>query len=199
MSIQSRRVLIDLIEQRGTYISPPNSGNVYRIDLFSYIKDIDYGTSIDGIPYLLAPLIGEVRQIAHPLAYYRYHSTNFSEHGKLTVERFSLEARRHKARLDHLGKIVSTNKLSKIEITDPALHSFVLTRQILMSVSAGKRPGFALVASYVRSLIREKEPLSRVAVLLVWAIATQLCPDRLRRKLALYRSDPRAFSILRRI
>ena len=190
MTTQSRRELLTLIEQRGTYVTPPNSGNVHRADIFDYIDDIDYEASIDGIAYLVAPLLGEVRQIAQPLACYRYHAANFSGHGTLNPARFALEARRHKARLAHLKQIATRHGLGALDIVDPARHSFVYTRQILGQASEGNRPGFALVWRYAWSLVRERETPVRTIKLWSWALATQLASDRWRRKLAIYRSDP---------
>jgi len=192
MSALSRQDLIKSIERRGSYVTPPNSGNVYRSDVFGYIDDIDYEGSIDGIPYLLAPLLGEVRQIARPLACYRYHTENFSGHGKLDPARFALEARRHKRRLDHLSAISRQNNLPEISISDPDGQLFVTTRDILRKISEGGRPGVPLVARYSLSLFREKEGMSRTVKLLIWGVATQILPDKSRRRLAIYRSDPRS-------
>jgi len=190
MAEQSRLELITLIEQRGTYPTPPNSGNVHRKVIFSYIDDIDYEQSIDGVACLIAPLLGEVRQIAQPLACYRYHSSNFSDHGNLNASRFALEAQRHKARLGHLIKIAEENDLPVPHLVDPASHSFVHTREILKKTSEGQRPGWPLVLRYARSLSREGETFGTKLKLWAWAFATQVSADRLRRKLAIYRSDP---------
>lgn len=192
MADRSRSELVKLIEQRGTYPTPPNSGNLHRKDIFGYIKDIDYERSIDGVAYLVAPLVGEVRQIARPLACYRYHSNNFSDHGKLDADRFELEAQRHKARLAHLVVIAKESNLPVPDIWDPASHSFVYTREILKRASEGNRPGWPLVLRYAYSLYREREALITALKLGVWVCAMQLCADPLRRRLAIYRSDPRS-------
>ncbi len=170
MTRQSRDALVKQIERRGTYSTPPNSGNVHRADIFGYIDDIAYEASIDGIPYLLAPLLGEVRQIARPLGCYRYHSRNFSGHGTLDPARFALEAQRHKARLRHLTQIAHNNGLISLSITDPDRHSFVYTRDILRKASEGRRPGPVLVWRYALSLCAKAKPLARLTKLWGWAL-----------------------------
>ncbi|UAJ08755.1 glycosyltransferase family 2 protein [Glacieibacterium megasporae] len=192
MGDQSRADLLQLIERQGTYAAPPNSGNVHRADIFNYIGDIDYENSIDGVPYLVAPLLGEVRQIARALGCYRYHATNFSDHGKLNPVRFALEAQRHKERLHHLKTIAAENGLPIPDITDPDHHSYVHTREILAKASGGHRPSVSLVLRYVSSLLRERHAPGLILKLSLWAIAMQLSGDRSRRKLAIYRSDPRS-------
>ena len=192
MASATRETLIELIGRRGTYVTPPTSGNIYRADVLRYIKDVDYEISVDGIPYLLAPFLGEVRQIARPLGCYRYHSRSFSGHGKLDASRFRLESRRHCARLAHLLDIGHENGLTMPVMSDPEDHAFVHTRNMIVDISEGRRPGVTDYYRYSRAIMREEKLSGRVVRLLLWGLGAALGPDGLRRRLAIYRTDPRA-------
>ena len=192
MAKLSREELIAQIEQTGTYVTPPNSGNAYRADIFRHIDDIEYESSIDGIPYLLAPFLGDVIQIDRPLGCYRYHSDNFSGHGTLSSSRFGLEAQRHTDRLGHLCTIARRTGFPVPDISNAKNHSFIHTRTMLRTISDGRRPSFAVYLKYSLALVREKETVPRIFKLMTWGLLVTIAPRDARRRLAVYRSDPRS-------
>lgn len=51
-------------------VTPPTSGNVYRRDVYDGLGEMTHERAIDGVPYLLAPFVGEVISIDHPFGRY---------------------------------------------------------------------------------------------------------------------------------
>lgn len=75
---RARAPFIRSVEQAGTYISPPTSGNVFRRDLCALLEDATYDSAVDGVMLLAAPFCGDIVSLAEPLGRYRLHSKNKS-------------------------------------------------------------------------------------------------------------------------
>jgi glycosyltransferase involved in cell wall biosynthesis len=182
--------LIQEINRRGCYTTPPNSGNVYRADVLPLIREIPYERSVDGIVYLLAPFVGEVVTLTEPQAFYRFHSQNHSQHGVLSAKRFHAEGARFVDRLDHLASILGNIGDTRFRRRPESDYAFVCSREILSQISDGRRPSARLIWAHWAGLVRERAAVRSLILFGGWATASWLAPDRLRRGLALYLTDP---------
>ena len=182
--------LIHEIGRRGCYTTPPNSGNVFRADVLSHIGEIPYERSVDGVIYLLAPFLGEVVTLTQPQGYYRFHNQNHSQHGVLSSKRFQDEGVRFIDRLDHLASILREIGDTRFRKRPEADYAFVCSREILRQISEGRRPALRLIWAHWVGLFRERADLRSLIRFGGWATASWVAPDRLRRGLALYLTDP---------
>lgn len=76
------------IKQWGYYLTPPQSGNVYRKEFLDTImpvpnEDGPYPLPPDGYASGLAGLTGQIATLDEPLGYYRLHGQNMSESGQI--------------------------------------------------------------------------------------------------------------------
>ena len=184
------KTIISRIRRNGCYPSPPTSGNAYRADVVRSIDSIDYETSIDGIIYLYAPFVGEVRHINHPLASYRYHDANYSQHGKLDARRLRDEIRIHHERIKHLNTLVQALDRSFVPITNTRHHSVVLIKSVMTAVCDGHRPSLSSLLRYCQSTFADRAPPGKLVKLVVWSLAIYLSPRGLRIALARYKACP---------
>jgi len=70
---------LELLQQFGTYGSPPGSGNAYAADFLRNILPLNekqWRIAADTVPISLAPLYGELRSINGPLGAYRLHRSD---------------------------------------------------------------------------------------------------------------------------
>jgi glycosyltransferase involved in cell wall biosynthesis len=190
MGVHTSADLIQEINRRGCYTTPPNSGNVYRADVLPLIREISYERSVDGVIFLLAPFVGEVVMLTEPQGFYRFHSQNHSQHGVLSARRFHDEGARFMDRLDHLSAILSDIGDSRFRKRTEADYAFVCSREILRQISDGHRPALRLIWAHWAGLLRERADLRSLILFGGWATASWVAPDRLRRGLALYLTDP---------
>jgi glycosyltransferase involved in cell wall biosynthesis len=188
-----------LIDQYGYYATPPTSGNVYRADVFSYIDSIDYEAAIDGIPYLLAPFLGDVVQINAPLGFYRVHSRNLSgfsqglsDFTRLSGDTLRQDGDRQIHRLRHLRSIIEAHGLPTLGRTDFTDTTYVLERQMLGEVADDKAPPPRLLLRYWASLMKEPSSVPKKTAFMAWAFLLGLTPTRTRKQLALLRLNPYA-------
>jgi glycosyltransferase involved in cell wall biosynthesis len=195
-SIDSRTI-ISRIRRNGCYASPPTSGNAYRADVVRSIGSIDYESSIDGIIYLYAPFVGEIRHINHPLASYRYHDANYSQHGKLDPRRLRDEIRIHHERIKHLNTLVQARDSSFVPITNTRHHSVVLIKSVMKAVCDGNRPSLSTLLRYCGSAFADRIPPVKLVQLVVWSLAVYLSPRDLRIALATYKACPLDRSIMK--
>jgi hypothetical protein len=182
--------LISQIETRGTYETPPTSGNVFRRDTFDFIGDISNDRCIDGVTCLLSPFIGDVVTLEAPLVSYRVHQNNQSNYSKLTTQRFREEASRFSARLEHLLQICRQHGLPLPNIHRSTEFSFVCERNLLAAVAIGKRPSIADVRKFTRALRRERYSWRRSVLLAAWAFSLTIVPNANLGTFAALRSNP---------
>lgn len=182
-------LLIQSINRRGYYNSPPTSGNIYRRDVYSDLGDLDYERAIDGVPYLLAPFVGRVISLDQPLGRYRIHDANLSSFSTLSSDRMDGYMTRFLARLRHLNELVDARGLKdKIQLRHD--YAYIQEMKMLSAVASGRRPTAHLLASYRSAIHREHETLSRRYASLAFAVALFALPDEGRRRLASFRLDP---------
>jgi len=187
--------LIELIARRGSYATPPTSGNVYRRDVYEEVGDLSYERSIDGAPYLLAPFMGEVVTIDRALGLYRIHGTNVSGFAAMSAEKIDYSIARFQNRLQHLKALVAEKKLRR-DFELKAHYAYVGELRILGSVARGRRPPMRLLAPYLKALMAEQSGAPRLFhagfALLLFAL-----PARLAAKLIAFRVNPSALSGVR--
>jgi hypothetical protein len=193
--------MIEEIFTRGSYLTPPTSGNMYRRDIFELTREVDYEVWTDGVSYLACPFFGEVITLNAPLALYRMHETNQSMMSRLSVERFKHERRRVHARLEHLRRILPPEHSCKVPTAGFLYHSY--EKLALECVAEGRRPDPGLVLSAIKALFREqKSPLQRL-LFACWLIILGTSPGFVRTKVAIWRASPsgrsRLLQVLRAI
>ncbi len=186
---QESSPLIQSINQRGYYNTPPTSGNIYRRDVYENLGDLSYERAIDGVPYLLAPFVGRVVSIDQPLGKYRIHNANLSSFSTLSSDRMNGYMNRFLARLHHLKELVDARGLrGKIRLRQD--YAYVQEMMILSAVASGNRPQVRLLASYMSAVRREHRAVLRRYMSLVFALGLFALPDAGRRQLASFRLDP---------
>jgi hypothetical protein len=188
--------LIESIIQRGSYPTPPTSGNVYRRDVYEDLGDLSYERAIDGVAYLLAPFVGQVVSIDKVLGKYRIHDSNLSSFSVLTTDRMNGYADRFIGRLRHLKEIMSSRGISDRPFEVRKDYAYVLEMRTLGKVIGGQRPEWGLVNSYLAAVRRENVG-SRQIMLLLFGIALFVLPKRAARELAAFRVNPSKLRKLR--
>jgi glycosyltransferase involved in cell wall biosynthesis len=192
------RALIDLIVLRGSYSTPPTSGNVCRRDLYSNCGDLgsyEQGIAIDGVSYLLAPFLGEVVSINMVLGKYRIHGNSHSGFLDMTTERLDRAINRFRDRLTHLKQLLAERGFGE-GIVLHSDYAFVLDLQLMRTILVGKRPAPVLLESYLRALSREQGGLRRIA-LAGFAVLLFVLPVKLSGKLVRIRLNPFSFRKLK--
>ncbi|CAN7604828.1 glycosyltransferase [Phenylobacterium sp. LjRoot219] len=178
--------LIAAIRLRGCYPTPPTSGNVYRRDVYEDVGDPTYDRAIDGVAYLLAPFVGRVVSIDRPLGAYRIHGANLSAFAVASPEKMDFYYRSFVNRLSHLAELLAEKGVG-FQARGAYAHSDEL--QLMRSVTAGQRPGWALTWSYLTCVMRERSGLRR-GVQIVFALALFGLPVRLSSQLIRARTNP---------
>ncbi len=189
--------LIQSINRRGFYNTPPTSGNVYRRDVYENLGDLSYERAIDGVPYLLAPFVGNVVSIEKPLGKYRIHNANLSSFSTLTTERMKGYSDRFMGRLRHLSKLIEARGI-KASVKIRPDYAYVLEMTMFGVVASGSRPDRKLVTRYLKSAYRENRSFLRRGASFALAAGLLLLPDAGRRQLAGFRLDPSRFHSVRR-
>jgi glycosyltransferase involved in cell wall biosynthesis len=178
--------LIELIRRRGSYASPPTSGNIYRRDVYEDLGDMSYERAIDGVPYLLAPFVGRVVSINQPLGKYRIHNANLSAFSVVSSDRMDYYLNRFLNRLKHLNALLANKSLQRgFELKRD--YAYVGELRLMRSVVAGKRPQWRLVRSYLRSLNLEqtggRRLLQATFALLLYGLPVQISAHLIRVRL----------------
>jgi glycosyltransferase involved in cell wall biosynthesis len=187
--------LIELIARRGSYATPPTSGNVYRRDVYEEVGDLSYERSIDGAPYLLAPFLGEVVTIDQPLGLYRIHGTNASSFSTMSAERIDYCIERFQNRLQHLKALLAEKKPRRDFEVKPH-YAYVGELQLMGAVARGRRPSADLLAPYLKSLIAEQSGAPRLFHA-AFALLLFVLPASLAAKLMAFRVNPSSLSWVR--
>ena len=187
--------LIELIARRGSYVTPPTSGNVYRRDVYDEVGDLSYESSIDGAPYLFAPFLGEVVTIDRPLGLYRIHGSNISAFSSMSAERIDHCIERFQDRLQHLKALLAEKKIGRGFELKPH-YAYVGELRLMRSVARGRRPSANLLFPYLKSLMTEQSGAPRLFyagfALLLFAL-----PVSLATKIMDFRVNPAAFRGMR--
>lgn len=180
--------LIAAINLRGTYPTPPTSGNVYRRDVYEDVGDPAYDRAIDGVAYLLAPFVGRVVSIDRPLGKYRIHGSNLSNFSAVSPEKMEFYFQSFTNRLSHLQQLLAAKGMQQaFQPQTSYAHSDEL--QLMRSVAAGRRPSWAFTRANLRSVVRERSGLRR-ALQLVFVLLLFVLPVRLSFELITARTNP---------
>jgi glycosyltransferase involved in cell wall biosynthesis len=181
--------LIESILDRGTYDTPPTSGNIYRRDVYENLGEMSYERAIDGVPYLLAPFVGKVVSIDKPLGRYRRHNSNLSAFASLSSKRVHEYVQRFTARLHHLSDLVHERSegTQTIRIRDD--YAYLLEMAIIIAVLERRRPRLACVGKYIRAAWRENYGVKKIA-LAFFGVALLVLPNALAREVTAVRLNP---------
>jgi len=186
----NRTGLLEDIARRGSYDTPPCSGNIFRRDVIERVGEIPYERWIDGVTSLLAPYMGEVKHLNEALGFYRVHARNASAFAAGGSQRFTMEANRFHARLVHLQELCSRYALGSVPVRSPSSYSYILERNICLAVSEGQRPSASLILAWWQALAREGvRPLRRV-FMVAWSSLLFGAPLQARRRLLALRTNP---------
>jgi glycosyltransferase involved in cell wall biosynthesis len=183
----STKQMIDEIRIRGSYLTPPTSGNIYRRDVFALAHEVDYEIWTDGVAYLASPFFGDVVTIRIPLALYRIHQSNQSMTAPLNAERLREERSRVHARLNHLRKILPPEMSGQIPRAETLFGSY--QNIALEYVAIGKRPSSELIAAALKALFREQKSGIQRTFIASWLILLGVAPASIRMKLAMWRAS----------
>jgi Glycosyl transferase family 2 len=177
------------------YTTPPGSGNAYSRDFIQ--KAFAIGPTIpqsDAVFLTIAPILGDVLTIRKPLARYRIHGASWgSMMGSLNT--FKLRQLLHQD--VERGQLFATiaRQLQLPVSRDPLRNNFhhlqYRLASCLVEPSAHPFPEdtksglvFGLISSVAKS---SQMPLRNRAILISWAVACTLAPERYRRNLVLWR------------
>jgi cellulose synthase/poly-beta-1,6-N-acetylglucosamine synthase-like glycosyltransferase len=188
--------LIESIRIRGTYDTPPTSGNIYRRDVYENLGEMGYERAIDGVPYLLAPFVGRVVSIEQPLGRYRRHNTNLSAFSSLSSTRVQGYIQRFMSRLHHLSDLVRERSAGEQAIKIRDDYAYLTEMQLMIAVLEGRRPDLGTVGKYMRAAWRENTGVKKL-VLAFFGIALFVLPNSLAKELTSVRLNPSRSSRLR--
>lgn len=187
-----------LIALKGTYLTPPTSGNVYRRDVYSELGDLSYERGIDGIAYLLAPFVGEVISIPRSLASYRIHDKSLSAFSAVTAGRVDWYTQRFVNRLKHLSELLAAKGI-RYEVLHPdRSFAYVLENEILATSLRGERIPWRKLLQYARSVYTEEATPKRELFALMYLVLA-VVPHRLANELILFRVNQTRYPWIRRI
>ncbi len=181
--------LIQSIRQKGHYNTPPTSGNVYRRDVYDGLGEMTYERAIDGVPYLLAPFVGEVISIDHPLGRYRIHNANLSSFSDISSKRMKAYVERFMGRLHHLAELVEARSATAAKVNVRNDYAYVTELNTMSLVVDGKRPSVGQISAHIGAVVRENSGMKRVALCL-FAVGLFALPNVLAKRLAAVRIDP---------
>lgn len=183
------QILIHSIREKGCYMTPPTSGNIYRRDVYEGLGELPYERAIDGVAYLLAPFVGQVISLARVLGKYRIHDANQSSFSVMSSTRMAGYTNRFLKRLEHLSQLVSERRSAAEVIPVRDNYAYVMQLKIVGKVLDGERPTLQQVTRYLRAIVREETGKKRL-VLAVFAIAMLVLKNGAARNLAALRMDP---------
>ncbi|MFS2155243.1 glycosyltransferase family 2 protein [Rhizobium sp. Rhizsp42] len=181
--------LIQSIRQKGYYNTPPTSGNVYRRDVYDGLGEMTYERAIDGVPYLLAPFVGTVVSIDHPLGRYRIHNANLSSFSDISSKRMKGYVDRFMGRLHHLAELVEARCASAANVDVRDDYAYVTELNTMSLIVDGKRPSVRQISAHIGAVVRENTGIKRVALCL-FAIGLFVLPNAVAKRLAALRVDP---------
>jgi hypothetical protein len=188
--------LIESIRVRGTYDTPPTSGNIYRRDVYENLGEMSYERAIDGVPYLLAPFVGNVISIDRPLGRYRRHNANLSSFSSLSATRVQGYIQRFTSRLQHLTELLRERSASVQSITIRNDYAYLTEMQLMVAVLEGRRPKSTTVGRYIRSVWRENTGAKKI-MLAVFGVALFILPNAAAKELTAVRLNPSRSSRIR--
>ncbi|MGU3287805.1 glycosyltransferase family 2 protein [Methylobacterium mesophilicum] len=188
--------LIEQINRKGYYSTPPTSGNIYRRDVYQIVGNLDYDKGIDGVAYLVAPFAGEVISIDQPVGFYRHHASNSSGFANFNITTLKRDEEIFLRRLDHLNEILLTLDSSKYKFQKKMTYFAILEKRITSVVLAGQRPRFGLIREYLWAVMRERESKEWIKRL-CYLVTLSVFPNNLAQKLAKFRLNHSSQSNLR--
>jgi len=171
--------IASVLINKGRYIGPPSSGNVYSRSVLDSIMPIPEETWVHSDCYLetLSPFHGPVVALERPLGRYRIHSSNFS--GVTGIDRLQMLISHDRKQDDLLVRFCRSRNLTYQPGTG-LLHWGHL-KLLLALDRASDAPSLRQTSrQFVKAVWRSKGELTflKKIGLTVWAWATALLPDR---------------------
>lgn len=156
----------------GFYICPPTSGNVYCRKILDQIPlaSIKGKETLDGIPTLLMPYMGEVVSLSKPLAVYTVHSGSMSGADIISSEVMQKEIDRLLAMWKVAKKILGAGH--EPDMQGSAL--FLSERRLMIAVLQGRFFITGKVAVYLRDLWHTHYPIRNKAIFTAWGLSLLL-------------------------
>lgn len=187
-----------LIALRGSYLTPPTSGNVYRRDVYQELGDLSYERGIDGVSYLLAPFVGEVVSLDVSLGCYRIHNQNLTSFTNVSASRVEWSAERFLRRLEHLRTLLAEKSIEWMGFRSDRQFAYVVESEILSLSLRNQVVPFETFRRYARSIYAEEiSPKREMFVAMYMLLA--LAPHRVANELILFRINQTRYPRIRRI
>ncbi|MEM6536807.1 MAG: glycosyltransferase family 2 protein [Pseudomonadota bacterium] len=161
-TFRTRDSLIEEITKTGLYRSPPTSGNVFRRDVASLIKEVDYDVHVDRVTLFAAPFFGDIVSLSEELGNYRIHGKNAMGLGasKLKLHAITEQRTEFPQRLAHLERIIKRLGY-ETTLPDPK-HTFYYTQACFSeAIATGGSGKFRALFNLQNALMRETMPADR--------------------------------------
>lgn len=175
------------IQKKGTYITPPTSGNVFRRDVAELIEEVNYERVVDGVILFAAPFMGTIISLSDELGCYRVHGSNHSGGGKPpNLEAVDAELKRYCDRLEHLRNIV-TRLRPELKLVQIGSGFFYLERSFYREIVLNKRPSISLLLRLLYALLTHNINLKNKIGLIIAIILMAVLPSSRARAILNYR------------
>lgn len=180
--------LAAVLLEKGRYIGPPSSGNVYSRSVLDAIVPIpeDRWRHSDCYLETLGPFYGPVRALDEPLGRYRIHSSNISTVKELDRHQIEVLINHDRMQDELLVEFCSRNNLPFRPGTGLS-HWGHLKLTLALERMLGSPSRHQTCWRFLRSVLKSKEELtwSSRFRLIVWALSTTLLPGPAGRALVL--------------
>lgn len=127
------------VNESGTYVSPPTSGNVFRRDVCELLREATYDSAVDGVILSAAPFFGDIVSLKRPLGCYRIHGKNKSGvRSMLSLSLLERHKRRFSDRVLHLKSALRQRGLVD-SVQPPTQMYFYSIYEITHDILSGRR------------------------------------------------------------
>ena len=185
------------IVRRGSYQTPPTSGNIYRRDVYSNLGDLSYDRGIDGVAYLLAPFLGEVISVPKALACYRVHKNNLSSFSNLSADRMDWYRIRFENRLEHLKRLIENKNITLGFSRNSRRFSYVIEFEIMGLILRSQSVSLWKIVEFSQAIIYEEQPVAK-HVFALFYLMTSLMPRNIANQMLIFRIDQSKFPRIRK-
>ena len=177
----STETLRDFLLRVGTSPSTPGSGNAYAKWLLEKISPIRGLAWMDSILEVNAPFHGDVVTLLEPLACYRMHGDNWSQHGNLGADRFDRQIKFFDQKMSYLDNFFQG--LDMPFDREAARNRSIWYHECQIAVSRLSGPGhpryvppMRVVESALRAFLSSPYSLKSRTTLLVWLTLVAVLP-----------------------
>lgn len=181
-AVVKTETLRQLLLAVGQSYSTPGSGNAYSKWLLERIAPIGGLQWMDTLLEIHAPFNGEVKTLTMPLACYRMHGSNWSQHNRLHVDRFAFHLQSYEDKLKYLTEFANSLGLAfdpqAARIASPwYLQCLIAAARLSVSGHRWHVPPLKVVGRSCKGLFRSPYGLKTRATVLLWIILVAVSPQ----------------------